>query len=45
MDFLENNPLYVVGIISGIIWIGLFVFLLGLDRRLRKVESGQFGDE
>ncbi|MEO6939647.1 MAG: CcmD family protein [Candidatus Kapaibacterium sp.] len=39
MEFLESNPLYVVGIIASVIWLGLFTFLLGLDRRVRKLEA------
>jgi CcmD family protein len=39
MDFLEHNSLYVVGIISAVIWIGLFSFMFGVERRLRKLEQ------
>lgn len=45
MDFLQNNSLYVVGIISATIWLGIFVFLMGLEKRVQKLESGDLGDE
>ncbi len=38
MDFLEHNALYVVGIISAVIWFGLFLFMFGVERRVRKLE-------
>ena len=45
MDFLQNNPLYVVGIISAVIWLGVFMFLMSLDRKVTRLEKGDFGDE
>jgi CcmD family protein len=39
MDFLEHNALYVVGIISAVIWIGLFSFMFSVERRVRKLEQ------
>ncbi len=39
MDFLQNHPLYVVGIIASVIWLGIFTFLMRLDRRVRKLEN------
>lgn len=39
MEFLEHHALYVVGIISGVIWLGLFFFLFGLERRVRRLEK------
>jgi len=39
MEFLEHNSLYVVGIISAVIWLGLFLFLFGIERRVRKLEK------
>lgn len=45
MDFLQDNPLYVVGLISVVIWLGLFLFLLSLDRKVSKLEKGDFGEE
>jgi CcmD family protein len=39
MDFLEHNALYVVGIISAVIWLGLFLFMFGIERRVRNLEK------
>ena len=39
MDFLEHNSLYVVGIISAVIWLGLFSFMFSVERRVRKLEQ------
>ncbi|HZK76914.1 MAG TPA: CcmD family protein [Candidatus Kapabacteria bacterium] len=39
MDFLQHNSLYVVGIISAVIWLGLFLFMFGIERRVRKLEK------
>jgi CcmD family protein len=39
MEFLQNHPLYVVGIIATVIWLGIFVFLMRLDSRVRKLEK------
>jgi len=39
MEFLEENPLYVVAIIAGIIWLGIFSFMLLMDRRVTRLEK------
>ncbi len=39
MDFLQHNALYVVGIISAVIWAGVFLFMFGIERRVRKLEK------
>jgi CcmD family protein len=39
MDFLQNHPLYVVGIIATVIWLGIFIFLMRLDKRVTKLEK------
>lgn len=41
MEFLEHHALYVVGIISAVIWLGLFLFMFGTERRIRKLESSK----
>lgn len=38
MNFLEHHSLYVVGIISAVIWAGLWAFMFSLEKRLRKLE-------
>ena len=38
MDFLAQHQLYIVLIIAVGIWLGLYVYLLRLDARLKKLE-------
>ena len=38
-DFLETNSMYVVLFIVLIIWIGIFAYLWGLDKKLKKLEN------
>lgn len=39
MDFLEHNSLYVVAIIAAVIWLGLFVFMFSVEKRVRRLEK------
>lgn len=39
MEFLEKNSYYVVLIITLIIWIGIFTYLMGMDKRIKKLEK------
>jgi CcmD family protein len=39
MEFLQTHPLYVVAIIATVIWLGIFAFLMRLDRRVKKLEQ------
>ncbi|MCX7908474.1 MAG: CcmD family protein [Ignavibacteria bacterium] len=38
INFLVENQLYIVLIIVLIVWIGLFVYLLTLDKNLSSLE-------
>ncbi len=38
MEFLEQHPLYVVAIIGSVVWLGIFFFMLGIERRVKKLE-------
>lgn len=40
-DFLETNSMYVVLLIVLIIWIGIFAYIWGLDKKVKKMESGK----
>lgn len=40
MDYLQTHPLYVVAIISTVIWLGIFVFMTRVSSRLSKLEKG-----
>lgn len=39
MEFLEKNSLYVVAIIATVIWIGIFFYVMRLDKRVSKLEK------
>ncbi len=39
MEFLEKNAIYIVMIIVLIVWIGIFLYLLNLDKRIKNVEK------
>ncbi|ACF13525.1 hypothetical protein Ctha_1061 [Chloroherpeton thalassium ATCC 35110] len=43
IEFLEQNPLYIVLTVVMIIWTGIFSYLFRLDLRLSKMEK-QFSE-
>lgn len=44
MEFLEKNAIYIVMIIVLIVWAGIFLYLLNLDKRIKNVEK-EIGDK
>ena len=38
-SFLSDNAIYVVLIIVLIVWVGIFLYLSGLDKRLKSIEK------
>lgn len=38
-DFLSDNSIYVVLLIALIIWLGVFLYLFNLEKKLNKLES------
>jgi len=38
-QLLDKNAIYVVMIIVLIVWIGIFLYLYNLDKRLRNIEK------
>jgi len=38
-QFLEKNAIFIVMIIVLIVWIGIFFYLLNLDKRIKNVEK------
>jgi CcmD family protein len=38
-DFLQQNSLYIVLFITLICWVGIFSYLIRLDRRLSALEQ------
>lgn len=39
MNFLEQNTLYIVLIISLMIWLGIFLYMLFVDKKITKLEK------
>ncbi len=40
-DFLTQNPLYIVLIVSLAVWAGIYFFLFRLDRKVKQLEQRQ----
>ena len=38
-QFLQSNAIYIVLIIVLIVWAGIFLYLLNLDKRIKNVEK------
>jgi len=38
-DFLTQNPLYVVLLIVLICWLGIFAYLVRIDRKIKNLEQ------
>lgn len=38
-EFLEKNAMYIVLLIALIIWIGLYLYIFRLDKRIKKLEN------
>ena len=41
MDFLSQNALYVVLLIVLVVWLGVFLYLSRIDRRLKVLVDAQ----
>ncbi len=39
LSFLDQNSIYIVLFILLIIWLGIYLFLLNTDKRLKKIEA------
>jgi len=44
-NFLSSNAIFIVMIIVLIVWIGIFTFLLNLDKRLKGIEKEINGEK
>ncbi len=44
LQFLTDNAIYIVMIIVLIVWIGIFFYLLTMDRRIKIIEKELKGD-
>ncbi|MBN1633820.1 MAG: CcmD family protein [Ignavibacteria bacterium] len=38
-DFFSNNQLYIVLFIAIVIWVGIFIYLFRIDKKLTKLEN------
>ncbi len=43
-QFLGNHSIYIVLIIVLIVWVGVFMYLFNLDKRIKEVEKDIKGD-
>jgi CcmD family protein len=39
MDFLQNNSIYVVLLITLVIWLGLGFFMFSIDNKVSRLEK------
>ena len=39
VGFLEKNSIYIVMFIVLVVWLGIFLFMLGTDKRLKEIEK------
>jgi len=44
-DFFANNQLYVVLAIALVIWLGIFVYIFRIDKKLKKLEKQETTDD
>lgn len=44
-EFLSQNAIYVVLIIVLIVWVGIFLFMNNLDKRIKLIEKEMNGDK
>jgi CcmD family protein len=44
-QFLSQNAIYIVMIIVLIVWAGIFLYMLSLDKRIKKVEKEMLGNK
>jgi CcmD family protein len=39
LGFLEKNSIYIVLFIVLVVWLGIFLFLINTDKRLKEIEK------
>jgi len=40
MDFFAQNQNYIVLGVTLILWLGVFLYMLSLDKKIKKIEKG-----
>jgi len=43
LGFLENNAIYIVLLIVLVVWLGIFLFMLNTNKRLKEIEKEMKG--
>lgn len=43
--FLEHNSIFIVLFIVLVVWTGIFLFLLNLDKRIKLIERDMKGED
>lgn len=44
-EFLSQNAIYIVLIIVLIVWAGIFLYMLNMDKRIKLIEKEMNGDK
>lgn len=44
-EFLSKNAIYIVLIIVLIVWMGIFLFMFNIDKRIKLIEKEMNGDK
>ena len=44
-EFLHNNAIYIVTFIVLIVWVGIFLYLNNLDKRMKSIEKDLKGEK
>lgn len=44
-DFLSQNAIYIVLLIVLIVWVGIFLYMFNLDKRIKLIEKEMTGDK
>ncbi|HKJ80992.1 MAG TPA: CcmD family protein [Ignavibacteriaceae bacterium] len=43
-QFLHNNAIYIVTFIVLVVWVGIFLYLNNLDKRMKSIEKDLKGE-
>ena len=44
MNFIEQNSYYVVLGVTLILWLGLFLYMLSVEKKIKKIEENKKND-
>lgn len=43
LEFMEHNSIYIVLFIVLVVWTGIFLFLVNIDKRIKHIEKEMKG--